>query len=150
MAENILLQIVTAIITGIILLIIEYRTSWFQKHLSNLLGGKGEAPEEISSVSAPQALEILGKSVTPVDALPSPTGDWLQIAREVQTILEEIYCQNVKRGNYYPRVELVQVSPIKKSKACKLTFDMTTNYQEGIGYVTVDTSGKIVEFTFEY
>lgn len=144
----ILITIVAGILAGIILLIIEYRTSWFQKHLFGLKS-KTNSSEQKSPVSAPPVPEIVGKSVTPLEELPSSTADWFQIAKEVQTILEELYLQDVDEyGDYTPGIKLLEIKPTSSNKS-RLWFEIATNFNLYFGYVTVEPSERIMEFELD-
>lgn len=148
MIQNILVPTLTAIVAGIIVLIIEYRTSWFQKHLFGLKS-KSNSSGQKPPVSAPPVPEIVGKSVTPLEELPSPTADWFQIAKEVQTILEELYLQDVDEdGDYTPGIQLLEIKPTSSNKS-RLWFEIATNFDVYFGYVTVEPSGRITEFKLD-
>lgn len=138
--KNIIFPSITALVVGVILLFLEYRTSWFQKHFIN----------KTDTNSKNNDLGLMGTSVTPIDQLDNHVGDWLQIAKEVKVLLNDLYCSDViEGGKYLPSVEFIGIKEVKKSSDKEIVFDITTNYDLGTGYVRVQPSGRIVSCRYE-
>ena len=150
--ENVIVPSLTALAVGIILLFLEYRTSWFQRHFihkSNIDPGDNQTKESPKD-SISNDFGLVGASVTPIEQLDNHTGDWLQIAKEVKVLLNDLYCSEViEHGKYVPSVEFVGIEQIKNSSDKEIVFDITTNFQVGTGSVRVQPSGRIVSCRYE-
>lgn len=79
--ENLLLPLGLAVLAGIILLVIEYRTKWFARYAST--------QNSIESAKNDNLVKMLDVMVTPAPDLANQTGDWLQIADELKGLLDK-------------------------------------------------------------
>jgi len=134
-----------AILAGVLLLIIEYRTKWFAQWRAS--------SQQKERQSGESGYTPLGEFVTPVTELENPVGDWIQIADEVRHLLEKVTAQ--ERSSDDPIV-LKRIKP-NKNGTVELEFTFWA-FEEGdpnsqsryITYVTVDSTGRIVDFLREY
>lgn len=144
--ESIIIPSVTALIIGIILLFLEYRTSWFQKHFIHNVNKNSDD----NMLEDNNDLGLIGASVTPIEQLDNRVGDWFQIAKEVKVLLDDLYCSDVlEHGAYVPSVEFVEINQIKDSLDREIVFDITTNFKVGTGYIRVQPSGRIVSCRYD-
>ena len=81
MLDSLVIPLIVTVLGGFLLLLFEYKTSWFQNNVLK----SGQEDKAIATV-------------TPLNKLDSPAADWLQIAKEVQKWLEELYCKNSTPG----------------------------------------------------
>jgi len=149
--ENVIIPSAIALVVGIILLFLEYRTSWFQNNFV-------KKSEKITESEPQQALEfsgsvagmLNGRSVTPVSDLENPTGDWIQIAKEVRMLLVDLYDLKVnENGKYLPDIQFFGIEPVKNSLDKEIIFDVTTNFDIGTVCIRVEPSGRVVSCKYE-
>jgi len=149
--ENIIIPSVTTLVVGIILLFLEYRTSWFQKHFihkSDTIADNNTNENWKGIVD--NDLGLIGVSVTPIEQLDNPVGDWIQIAKEVKLLLSDLYCSEVlEHRKYEPSIEFIGIEEVKNSLDREIAFRITTNFDFGEGYVRVQRSGRIVSCRYE-
>jgi hypothetical protein len=126
--QNLLLPAVVSVVASIVGLFIEYRTGWFARGVSTVQ----RRTEKAVNLFA-------GQSVTPVTELENPVGDWMQIAREVKTLLKT-------ECDVTPSLYLHGITP-RRGKAAELEFVDDGRYVQRFYTVTVDAMGRITKFT---
>jgi hypothetical protein len=127
----------TAVLAGMILLVIEYRTRWFARWLSSFQ----EQPTG-------QANPLASATLTPVMELENPAGDWIQVAEEVKRLLEQS-TEEERQGE----VTLLKIEPNKILKRAKLTFsfwaaspDDPNSISQWFVYTRISSEGRIINF----
>ena len=133
--ENIIITIFVGLFVGVSLLIIEHKTSWFKNRITQVKN---------------DSLELGVASVTSMNDLDNLVGDWLQITKEIQEILEDLHCSNeLEHGDYIPSVEFSEIRSIRNSPDKEICFDITTNFTASFERcVRTEPSGRIVSYTY--
>jgi len=123
------------VLVGVILLIIEYKTRCFARQVISFRDSGEQQPNPFA-----------GKAVTPIAELENPLGDWMQIAQEVRTLIEE------SEPELQGPVRLYTIKPKRGGKA-ELWFGFLATATGDPNYVeeyevtiTVDSEGRIAGY----